>query len=179
MARFRGTMARRGPSAMYKKRYVTFSKNLTSSVPDVIAKIVLSETGTIVAAKISLMAIGTGAGINNIMEVRLFLYCRRAQATDLAPDPTTTATGHGSIIEFPQVDTLNGFYVGSVFANEDGIDATSAMRVVQDSINEKFNFKRKCDRLSEVILSGETIIRLGSAGTVSVFGGMVLTIKTR
>ena len=162
---------------MFKKRFVTMAKSVANSVPSVIGKITIAETCTIVAAKVSVAGWTTSGTPGRVQEVRLFLFCKSRSATDEQPDPSTVATGHGTIIEYPQIDGMNGFYVGSLFATS--ISATGHSNQLKPYIEEKFRFKRKCDRNDDVFLSGHSIVREGSTETVKVAGAMVLTLQTR
>ena len=73
------------------------------------------------------------------------------------------------------MDGLNGFYAGSIFATSRAFDESP----LKPSIEEKFNFKRKCDRNSEVIVSTDTIVREGTAEIITFAGALQLVIKTR
>ena len=131
---------------IYKKRFVSFSTTTANSVPAVVARLTLAETCTIMSAKLSLACWNTTGSVGVIQEARFFLYCRRSMATDVPPDPTTTISVGGTIVEVPQVDGLNGFYVGSIFATSLDAAETTSLNMNHE-IHEKFRFMRKCDIL--------------------------------
>ena len=92
----------RGPSPIYKKRFVSIGVTVSSSVPAVLGKIVLAETGTIVSAKLSLTGWHNDGAIGRVQEARIFIYCRRAMATDTPPDSTTTVNNF--VISFEGIE---------------------------------------------------------------------------
>ncbi len=164
-----------GMSKVFKKRFLSMSSIVANSTPSNVAQITISESGTIVAAKIDILGIALSVNQADIQEVRLFLYCRPSGSTFL-PDPTVSGPEVGS--SSPQVDTINGFYVGSIFVS--GQETTETQRLMPlPGISEKFRYRRKCDRNTEVILSAESIVRNGSAQNVNIVGAMYLTIQER
>ena len=162
----------RGKSKTFKKRYIPFNVALANSTPTRLAAIKLSETGTVVAAKIACSGFNLGTIAAGIMEVRLFLYCTRFLDSQSPPNPVDT-TGFAPYLEHEEVDTINGFYVGSLFLPGNN----SSISTQIEKIMEKFRFRRKCERNSEVVLSAETIVRNGSATSVACYGALYLTIQ--
>ena len=148
---------------------------MSNSTPTEITNIRLAETGTIVSVKLDLIGWGSSGAVGDITEMRLFLFCRAPVAGSPMPDPATTQVT-GGITEFPEIDALNGFYVGSLFFKNVGLLNGEGLT---DRISTKFHFKRKFDRNDELILSGEIIPRAGAVVIGNVAGGIMAVIKTR
>ncbi len=144
---------------------------MTNSTPGEVVSMKIAETSTIVSVKIELVAFSQSTAFKDIQEVRLFLYCRPSSlgSTSPIPDPTQTDTS-GPEAAHVQVDTINGFYVGSVFPQ--GTPGSTVWQFDSMLVHEKFKFKRKCDRNTELVLSGDTIVRNGAAATVTIFGAI-------
>ncbi len=166
---------RQGVTKRFKKRYISFNQTVSNSTPTEIQKLVIAETSTIVAAKIDLLVLALSAAQSDVQEVRFFLYCRPSRSSFL-PDPTQAEAE--APYEENSTDTINGFYVGSVFVS--GQETTETRREVgMPRISEKFRFRRKCDRNDSVVLSAESIVRNGAAQSVAVSGAFYLTIQTK
>ncbi len=175
MARFRQTSFRRGSTKIFKKRFLSFAQAVVNSTPTIFANLQMAETGTIVAAKVSIHGQSQSVDDADIQEVRLFLYCGIDVQPLTAPDPTVT--GNDPYSTSPEIETINGFYVGSLFCGG-GIGVVGD-KDISDMIKEKFRFRRKCDRNSRVLLAADTIVRNGAAATVNLSGALYLTIQTR
>ncbi len=102
------------------------------------------------------------------MECRIYAYCSRELAADQPPNPGTVVDG-----ESTEVDTINGFYVGSIFAGHVTDPQMNA------HLSGKFRFRRKCDRNTRIVLSADSLVRLGSARSVSIFGAMDAVLRVR
>ena len=173
MARFR-QISLRGPSPIFKKRFVRFSTIIQNSLPGEIVQIKLAETGTIMACKISLAAIPISAVDPDVQELNMFLYCDQDLDDPAFPNPSITPEPV-PYNETPEVDSINGFHVGNIWVNR--TDGTIPLRM--NTVQEKFRFRRKCDRNMVIRLTADSIVRNGAARSVLIFGTMYLTIKTR
>ena len=160
-------------SHTFKKRLVRFSTTMANSIPTEIARIQLAETSTVVAAKIEIYAISQSAVGLDIQETNLFLFCRSDVQPLTMPDPAVT--GNDPYATSPEIDSINGFHVGNLWTGDLN---TSGLRF-KHSISEKFRFRRKCDRNMLVVLSGDTIVRNGTARTILIFGTLYLTIQVK
>ena len=112
MPRFRNQMQRRGPSPIYKKRFVSFLQTAANSTPQQIAQIVIAETGTIVSLKVNIGVISLASLEDDIQETRLFVYCQQ-QNDQHVPDPTATTTDDYVAND---LDGINGFTLPSLFS---------------------------------------------------------------
>ena len=173
IARFRKTT---GPAPIFKKRFVRFVAQATaeSGTAYEIGRIQLLESGTIYAVKVEL-AFTSSALAETVYQEDLFLYCSRKEATTQLPDAADT-DAVGDAIEYPQVDSLNGFHAATLF--HQGTDVDGHQRRAE--LHEKFNFRRKCDRNTVLILSGHPLRTAGGAGSPpQVQGSMSIVIRTR
>ena len=90
------------------------------------------------------------------------MWCRCVPAATGLPDLTVPV----------ELDTLNGFYVGSIFS-EDGIANT------WNYLLEKFRFRRKCDENSLIQLLARSLNTQGTGAAIEVSGVMAAVIRVK
>ena len=160
----RSGVANRGvrPAQVFKKRNNIFLSPVLDNADAVLmSEIVLRETGTIYSVKVSFwgMALGSVAGDHQ----RINVWVRCVPAVTGLPDLTSSV----------ELDTMNGFFVGSF----------TFTGVVQPStgqgINEKFRFRRKCDENSLVQLLAQSTSTNGMGRTVEIGGVMAVVIRVK
>ncbi len=167
----------RGPTAIFKKRFSSFSKVVTNTTPVVVSKITLAETATIYAVKVSLIGLGLSTTAEDVQEVRLFVEC--VEGPNVAvPDPLVVGDDP-DFVEHVEIDPMNGFYLGSLFVRGNAGGTQDQRMEVPSWISEKFRFRRKCDRRSEIRIIADSIVRAQAAQSVVVSGGMQIVTRVR
>ena len=149
------------PAQVFKKRFDKFQgvASLGNNNATLLAQIILEETGTIYAVKIG--AIGHAIGLVAGDETTNHLWIRCVPNDTALPDLTDST----------ELETMNGFYVGSfgyilsVFNTHD--------------MNEKFRFRRKCDRNMQLQLLAQSEAGNGTARTVEWSGILEAIIRVK
>ena len=150
------------PTQVFKKRNNIFSTQvLANSNATLISEIVLRETGTVYAIKVSMFGQQLLPDAIDAVVNRIWIRCVPA-ATGL-PDLTVAV----------ELDTLNGFLVGSFLFV--GADTSQAGH----GLNEKFRFRRKCDENTLVQLIGQSTGTNGVARIVEWNGVMQAVIRVK
>ena len=151
------------PAQVFKKRYDLANGLLVLSNADAVLvnQIILNETGTVYAVKISLggQYIGAAAGDGQIIN----LYVRCVPNDTLLPDLTDST----------ELETMNGFYVGSLMFNK----GTESNNIT--SMNTKFRFRRKCDQNSQLQLLAQSNNTNGTGRSVELSGIFEAIIRVR
>ena len=165
---FRGTPGNFGRSVprvsqIFKKRSILFDQDVPiNSNGTLVATIQLQETGTLYAIKLSLTCdSNAGTGGDN---QRITLWVRCAPADSAVPDFTDSE----------EQQTLNGFSPATLF----GV-AQANLGIAATYLNEKFRFRRKCDRLTEVELFAQSTTVRGTGRVCTLSGLMQLIIRMR
>ena len=160
-ARSRGGRIPLGPAQVFKKRYDRMDgvASLNNNNATLLAQIILEETGTIYAVKIGVSGhpIGGSAGDSNILN----LFVRCVPNDTLLPDLTDDT----------ELETMNGFYVGSF------LFSTGFTNI--HGINEKFRFRRKCDRNMQLQLLAQSTNVQGTGRTVEFSGIFEAIIRVK
>ncbi len=88
--------------------------------------------------KLDMMVLSTSTTPADIQELDFGIECVPAgDVGGMVPD-------YASIV---QIETINGFHIGSLWAQGNAVDGTDNTVVKKNHINEKFRFMRKCDRI--------------------------------
>ncbi len=157
---------RRGPSQIFKKRIIRFAANAINGSANELADITLTETGTIYAVKITVHGVGQSADGDDVQLISVF--CR------VVGEPGLTSIPNVSTPE--QIETMNGFYVGSrTFAGKP-VDVTPG---TLPFIEEKFRFRRKVDAKQHVQLFTSSLVVDNAAQTVAMSGILEVIIRMR
>ncbi len=164
----RNTGPNRGPSPIFKKRFVRFSQGMANTTPIIIGNIQIEETGTIYSAKVEAFTKSLSTDPDDVQETSIGLYCR---------DPTVSGTNVPDYADAQDIEIMNGFHVATLWAAGHAVDTNSLD--IASYVREKFRFRRKCDRNSNVTLFGDTIVRNGAAASTVCFGTITLVIRTR
>ncbi len=152
----------RRPAQIFKKRHsldnITVPSNSNGTL---LAEIQLTETGTVYAVKVSAKGIHVAGVSGDSQLIRLWVRCVPF-ATAL---PDLTAVG--------QLDTMNGFYVGSLyFSNGNNAGPDLAM-------TEKFRFRRKCDEDTLIQLIAQSFNYAGNGRSVEMVTTFVAINRVR
>ena len=159
----RSTTIGRGlrPAQVFKKRHNLASTQIPINADaTLLGEIVMRETGTIYALKIS--AVGNQIAGTGQDQQRIMLWARCVPAVTGLPDLTSEV----------EMDTLNGFFVGQFVLI--GGQETSASK-----IEEKFRFRRKCDENSLIQLIGQSTSTNGTGRVVIVDTMMEAVIRMK
>ena len=151
------------PAQVFKKRNNLFGGATVLSNADavLISEIVLRETGTIYAIKISSVGIALASVSGDHQLIRLWVRC--VPAVTPLPDLTSAV----------ELDTMNGFLVGAYLFSQPGQPGTG------QTVNEKFRFRRKCDENSLLQLLAQSTNTNGSGRTVELSGVMSAVIRVK
>ena len=150
------------PAQVFKKRNIAFETTiLNNASATLLAEIVLRETGTIYSIKIGMQGhqISGSAGDGQL----IIVYCRCVPAGTGLPDLTVNV----------EVDTMNGFYVGS-YLFLDGVQAAMA-----NGLNEKFRFRRKCDENSLIQVIARSLGTAGTGRSIEWTGSIAAVIRVK
>ncbi len=165
MARFNRTLGSRGPSPIFKKRFIGFSQSAGNQVNQNIVEMTFRETGTIYAVKLSFSMVSAGPTGADTQKMDFGLRVGSEVAiTSAVPDFSIPT----------QIETMNGFVVGSLMAQTEDINSP-----LKGWIDEKFRFRRKIDENDRIQLFGKSLVVNGSAQTMVVAGIMEVIIRTR
>ncbi len=134
---------------------------LNNADATLLSEIVLRETGTIYSVKISLNGHHLSAVGADSQRMNLWVRCVPA------------ATGLPDLTAAVEIDTLNGFLVGSMY-----YDAASPSQSTR-GINEKFRFRRKCDENSLLQLLGQSTSINGTGRSILTTGVMAAVIRVK
>ncbi len=160
----RRTFSSRGvrPAQVFKKRHNRYNTTVvTGSNATLLSEIVLRETGTIYSVKISAFTIAISAVAGDVGRLDLWVRCVPAATT--LPDFTS------AVVE----DTVNGFFVGTIY----GTDVIGGMHSLIDSV--KFRFRRKCDEntLLQLIATSQISNGVGRSNIISGMMAAVIRVK--
>ncbi len=148
---------------VFKKRHGIINEvaSLNNNNATLLDQITLEETCTVYAIKIGVwgQALSTAAGDGQIQH----LFVRCVPADTALPDLTDN----------DQVETMNGFYVGSFLFNH------TTSQGGDTGLNQKFRFRRKCDRNSLVQLLVNSTNVQGTGRTVEWSGAMQVIARVR
>ncbi len=150
------------PAQVFKKRNLPFETTILSNAAGtLLAEIVLRETGTIYSVKVGMWghAISQVAGDAQLIVV----YVRCVPA----------GTGLADLSINVEVDTMNGFYLGS-FLFLDGLQGG-----VMNGLNEKFRFRRKCDENSLIQIIARSLNTSGTGRSIEWTGSMAAVIRVK
>ena len=164
---FRGTRGnlRGAPrvSQIFKKREDRVSNTVASSSnATLIGSTVIQETGTVYAVKLSLALQHLGATTGDFQRIVLWIRCIPAD------------TGLPDLTDATEMETLNGFSPGCLFGVGPGSSSGPAVYM-----NEKFRFRRKCDRNTVIELLAESTLLNGTARVCDISGLMTTIIRLR
>ncbi len=160
-SRLRGSTSVR-PAQVFKKRYKRFDNQIASGATSAnIAIISLEETGTIYSVKIDIQGLHLSGTTGDMQKIQLYVACK--------PAGTPQVNMNTEI----NLETMNGFYVGSLNM------ANGSNEGFRTGLTEKFRFRRKCDRNTEVILIGVSQIVNGTGRVVDMTGLMTIVVRVK
>ena len=134
------------------------TNNITNGLIDTLS---FRETGTLYAVKISLKATQVAGAVGDLQELAIFCVVRTA--AEAVPDLTIDGN----------VDTLNGFFVGNLYPADGDFSGAN------DTITEKFRFRRKVDENDRLTLMASNLNIKGTGRTVDIQGALSAVIRTR
>ena len=124
------------------------------------------ETGTVYAVKV-------GVGVTTAVIGALADLSRVDYFVDCIPEAGASLP---NLSVDAERETLNGFYVGSQHFQ----GATASSAITRDpTLNEKFKFRRKCDRNSFVRLLARVVTLNGTGNTAHISGEFDIIIRMR
>ena len=153
----------KGPTPIFKKRYDTLvntqiSNNITNGR---VAQIQLRETGTVYTVKVCMKATQVAAAVGDLQQCDLFVIVE--PLAGIVTDHTVEAN----------VETDNGFYVGSLFPSDGDFSGAN------DYLLEKFRFRRKVDENMRITLVGTNLNKKGTGRSVDFNGTFCAVIRVR
>ena len=151
------------PAQVFKKRNVLFDIAVPSnSNGTLLAEIILDETVTIYSIKVAIAGLHVSGVTGDQQAIRLWVRC--------APAATTVPNFTGG----NQIDTLNGFFVGQLnYANGSNSGFDTMIK------GDKFRFRRKCDRNSEIELFAQSTNVNGTGRTVNLHGVVTCVLRVK
>ncbi len=150
------------PAQVFKKRHDIFNTNVpTGADAFLLGEIDLRETGTIYALKVSFGAFGQAIVTADLQSIHIVARC--VPANTGLPDLTSPI----------ELDTMNGFFVGSFLFGGNG---TNAFII---NFNEKFRFRRKCDENSLIQIIAQSTSIAGTGRTIEFRGVLSAVIRVK
>ena len=156
------SFVRTGPTPIFKKRFERFNTVIGSQVNATVQTLTFRETGTVYAVKIDAKAQHIGGAVGDIQNCELYCFVQRSGGgtPDLSLDPV--------------VETLNGFFMGSLLA-ADGDNTVGSPTMLRD----KFRYRRKVDENMELRIAARNAAIAGTGRSVAVFGNVEVIIRVR
>ena len=158
----------------FKKRFLQVPQVGVATTSGLFGQIQVQETGTLVSLKLDL-ACWQPAFVDGMVEIFICAYVTRQSGTLQFPDATDTQT-IGTAVEYPEIDSLNGFFVGSMYAW--GASTTDQWLLQNKELHEKFKFKRKVSKNDLIVVSVQGIARQGAFNAPSISGTIYAVIQT-